>query len=134
MRPAWGPPRSLSPEKHTTSAPASSSSEAGQLTDRRVSGEADDPEVRLVGDEDGGRVVSDGTGKVDEMGTVGAADLGEYRTRGRHHVGETKRTADLDQLAPRYDDLAAGRVRPEDEEQGSGVVVDHDGAWRAGLR
>ncbi len=106
----------------------------GELGGGGFGREADDPEVGLVGHEDGGGVVADGALEVGQMGPVGAADLDESAARGRHHVRQAERTADLDELSARDDDLPAHGVGAQDQKQRGGVVVDHHSRFGAADR
>src|SRR6202022_2722268 len=69
----------------------------GKSLDRIVAG------VRLE-DQTGPR--SDRCRKIGEVGAVGRADLEQPSAGARHDAGQSKRAADLDQLAARHDRLA----------------------------
>ena len=68
------------------------------------------------------------------MGAVGRAHLAETRPTLRHHVGETERATDLDQLAAGNDHLALGGQGVEDEEHRGRVVVDDERGLGPGER
>ena len=152
--PACGPPRSLSPEKQTRSAPArrlsagvGSSADASERTraevvderelvrrsrsrralpSSRTLGEPDDAEVRLVHAQEDGGLRPDRPLVVGGACAVRRPDLDESRARAREHVGDPEAVADLDQLAARDDDLAPLRERREREQHGRCVVVDDE--------
>ena len=92
-------------------------------------GEADDAVVRLVHLEDDGDVVVifERALVVGQSGAVGRADLDQPGARLRHHLGDAEAAADLDQLAPGHDDVAAGGQRGEHEQHGGGAVVHDEG-------
>ena len=129
-RPACGPPRSLSPEKHTSAAPAATerrtsgssntapsapeptssitgTPELAQRLDRHVLDEPELAEVRLVHAQHGARVRAQDALVVGEPRAVRRSHLDQPRARLRDHVGHPEAAADLDQLAARDDDLAA---------------------------
>ena len=151
--PACGPPRSLSPEKQTRSAPAASDSRADgslamqlgedagaeiveqrhavplrdgrELLEPRQLGEADDAEVRLVHAQEQGGVGAHRLLVVASARAVRRADLDEPRAGASEHVRDAEPVADLDQLAARDDHLATFGERGEREQHRGGVVV-HD--------
>ncbi len=51
----------------------------------------------------------------------------QYRAGLRHHVGNAKRAADLDQLAARDDDFPALGQRVQRQQHRRGIVVDDNG-------
>ncbi len=157
--PACGPPRSLSPENATRSAPAArlsgtsgSSSNATRLPEPRSS-RSGSPRRRATAasSRSDGRSVKPTVRKFDWCDAqqqrrlrpdrrlvVGRAravrrpDLDEARARAREHVRDPEAVADLDQLAARDDDLAALGERGEREQHGGGVVVDDERVLGAG--
>src|SRR5206468_2219524 len=66
------------------------------------------------------------------MRAIGRADLDQLRAGPRHDVGNSKRPADLHQLAARHDRIAAAGKRAEREQYRAGGVVDHHRVGRAG--
>src|SRR4030065_616834 len=96
--PAWGPPRSLSPEKQTRARPAATVS---------------------------------GTGGSARGGPVRRPPLAQDGAAPQHDVGDPELAADLDQLAPRDDDLPAVGERLQRQEDGGGVGVGDEGVVRA---
>jgi hypothetical protein len=134
----------LSPEKVTTSMPASIASRAvdhGQalfagerheLGGRHRLGEAGHRVVRGMDLHDRRGVGADRGGIVLEMGPVGGADLDQSAVGPRHDVGDAEGAADLDELAARDDDLAAGGQRRQHQQHSGGVVVDCGGGLCAG--
>ena len=103
----------------------------GELGERRLLGEADDAEVRLVHAQEQRRLGADRALVVGGARAVRRADLDEARARAREHVGDAEAVADLDQLAARDDHLAALRERGEREQHRGGVVVDDERRLRA---
>ena len=148
--PACGPPRSLSPEKHTRSAPAarlaaavgsspmstsapeprsSTRGSPAPLATRRAPrvgllGEPDDAEVGLVHAQEQRRLRADRALVVGGARAVGRADLDEPRSRAGQHLGNPEAVTDLDQLAARDEHVAALGERGEREQHRGGVVVD----------
>ena len=108
--------------------------ELGELGGRRLGGEADDPEVGLVGDENRRGVFVDRRGIVLEVGAVRAADLHQGRAGGGHDVGEAEGAADLDQLPAGDDHLAVAGVSEEHQKERRRIVVDHHRAGGAADR
>ena len=104
----------------------------GELRERGLLGEADDPEVRLVHAQDHGRLGADRALVVRRPGAVRRPDLDEPRARAGEHVGDPEAVADLDQLAARDEHLAALGERGEGEHHGGGVVVDDERSLGAG--
>ena len=150
--PACGPPSSLSPEKQTRSEPAARLSRAEgspsrwtrtpeprsstsgspcrrgdrrQLGHRRLLGEADDAEVRLVHAQQHRGLGPDRALVVGGARAVGRADLAQARARAREHVRDPEAVADLDQLAARDEHLPILGQRREREHHRRRVVV-HD--------
>ena len=81
----------------------------GQLGHRRLLGEADDAEVRLVHAQQHGRLGADRALVVGGTRAVRRADLAQPRAGAGEHVGDAEAVADLDQLAARDEHLAALR-------------------------
>ncbi len=153
ITPACGPPRSLSPEKHTTVAPASielravgSSARSGRSSSwpeprsstsgrpcrvaraassasRRCRGEADHAEVRLVHAHQRGGIRADRRLVVGQRRAVGGADLDQPRPGLGEDVGDAEPVADLDQLPAADDHLAPAGERRKAQEHGRRVVV-----------
>ena len=98
--------------QHRDAALASQGHELRQLGRR---GEARDLEVAGVGRQDGAGAVGDGGFEVSHVGPVRRADLHELRAALPQHVRDAKAAADLDSLAPGYDDLFARGDRREPE-------------------
>ena len=98
---------------------------AGELFERRLLGEADDAEVRLVHAEEQRGALVDRVLVVGGARAVRRPDLDEPRAGACEHVGDAEPVADLDQLAARDDHVASFRERGEREQQRAGVVV-HD--------
>ncbi len=97
-----------------------------QLLQRRLLGEADDAEVRLVDAKQQRGVRVDRVRVVGGARPVRRADLDEPRAGAPEHVGDAEAVADLDQLAARHDHLAPFGERGEREQQCAGVVVHDD--------
>ena len=95
-----------------------------QLGGRHRLGEALDGVVRRMDLHDRRGVGADRRGVVLEMRAVGRADLDQAAAGARHDVGNAEGAADLDQLAARDDDLAAGGQRVQHQQHGGGIVVD----------
>ena len=68
------------------------------------------------------------------MGAIGGADFAQTRAAARHHIGQSKRTADFDQLAARHDHFASFGDRGQREQHRGGIVVDDGGGLGAGER
>ena len=66
------------------------------------------------------------------MGPVRGAHLAESAAGAGHDIGQAKRVADFDQLAPRHDYLPAQSQTVEDQQHGGGVVVHHRRSSSAG--
>ena len=77
---------------------------------------------------------SDGALVVGEPRAVRRADFDDPGARGGEDFGDAERSADLDQLAARDDDLAPGRQRGERQQQRRGAVVRHPRRLGAGER
>ena len=155
--PACGPPRSLSPEKQTSAAPARTDRRTGgsspmsprqhagadvvdhrhaelaQLLDLDLLHEAELAEVRRVDAEDGAGRRPDRGLVVGPPGAVGRADLDEPGAGLGDHLGHPEAAADLDQLAA-GDDHLPGRPgeRGRGEQRRPGAVVDRHGRVGAG--
>ena len=97
----------------------------GELGDRRLLRESDDAEVRLVDAQEECRVRADRAVVVRCARPVRRPDLAQLRAGAREDVRNAEAVADLDQLAPRDEDLAPLAERRECEHHGGGVVV-HD--------
>src|SRR5271166_322259 len=76
----------------------------------------------------------DRIGVIPRMSPIGGPDLADYRAALGHHVGKSKRSANLDHLAPRYYYFASLGQRVEREHYSRGVVVDDGGSLGAGQR
>ena len=111
---------------------AAAPAEGGELLDPRFFGETDDAVVAVMDAEDGPGRLADGRLVVAEVGLVGRPDLAEDGAARGHDVGHAERTADLDELAARNDDLLAAGERVQDEDGRGGVVVGHGGRLGAG--
>ena len=103
-----------------------------ELVEPRRLGEADEAEVRLVHAQQQRRLRPDRALVVGRAGAVRRPDLDEARAGPREHVRDAEAVADLDQLAPRDDHLAALGERGESEQHRAGVVVDDERGLRAG--
>jgi hypothetical protein len=103
---------------------AVTSGDLRELRQPRLLGEADDAEVRLVHAQHRSGVGRDGALVVLGPGAIRGADLPQPRPGAGQDLGDAEAVADLDQLAPRDEHLAALRERGEREEHGCGVVVD----------
>ena len=90
--------------------------QGGELAGRRLLGEADHAEVRLVDAEDGGGALADGTFVVRGARAVRRSDLDELRAGACEDVRNPEAVADLDQLAARDDHLAPLGQRRERQE------------------
>ena len=64
--------------------------------------------------------------EVGQMGAVGRPDLAQPRAGAGHDVGQSKRAADLDQLAARHDRFTPVRQGVQRQHQRPGVVVDRE--------
>ena len=73
------------------------------------------------------RVRSDGVAVIVDAGAVGRACFYDARAGVRHDVGDSKAVADLDELAARNDDCAAGGELVQRQVNGGGAIVDQDG-------
>ncbi len=73
-------------------------------------------------------------GIVARMSAIGRADFADGRAALRHHVGQSKRAANLDHLAARHDHFAPFGQRVEREHDSRGVVVDDGSGLGAGQR
>jgi hypothetical protein len=98
--------------------------------DRR--GEPGDDEVRRVHLEDEPGLGADRLRVVVQGGPVGGADLAQPRPAGGQQVRDAEAVADLDQLPPAHDDLAARGQGERTQQQGRGVVVHHVHRSRVG--
>ena len=81
-------------------------SDVGELRETRPLREADDAEVRLMHAQEQGGVGADRRLVVGRARAIRRPDLDEARARARKDVRDAEPVADLDQLAPRDDDLA----------------------------
>src|SRR5215204_5277449 len=66
------------------------------------------------------------------MCSVGGTDFTEYGAAPGHDVRDPERTADLDKLATRDEDLMALGHRIEGQEQRAGCVVHHESVFGSG--
>ena len=103
-----------------------------ELGDRRLLGEADDAEVRLVHAQEERGLGRDRALVVGGARAVRRPDLDEPRAGAREHVGDAEAVADLDQLAARDEHLAPLGERGEREQHRGGVVVDDERRLGAG--
>ena len=106
--------------------------DAGEIFERRLLGEADDAEVRLMDAEQQRRSLVDRALVVGGARPVRRPDLDEPRARACEHVGDAEPVADLDQLAARDDHVAPFGERSEREQQGARVVVHDERGFGAG--
>ena len=95
-----------------------------QVFDGDLRREPDDREVRSVHLQKECRALGDRALVVAAVRLVGRPDLDERSAREREDLRETKAPADLDQLAARHDDLAAGGQLAQHQQHGGGIVVD----------
>ncbi len=70
------------------------------------------------------RIGPDGALVVGQSGLVRGPDLAEPGARDLEDFREPEAAPDLHELAPRDDDLAAGRHRPQGQDRRAGVIVD----------
>ena len=84
-----------------------STGDPNEVGEPRLLGEADHAEVRLVDSEQQRRLRADRAVVVAGAGAVGRANLAQPGARTCEHVGNAEPVADLDQLAPRDEHLAA---------------------------
>src|SRR5438105_3236217 len=75
---------------------------------------------------------ADGALVVGQAGDVGRADFAKDGPADTHDVGNAKAAADLDELAPRDDDLLALTERAQGDDRGGCIVVDRRGRLRPG--
>src|SRR5882672_10003251 len=80
------------------------------------------------------RALVDGFLVVGDAGAISGANLAQDRARLSHDVGYAERSADLDQLSARDDDLAAFSQSVQRQQDGGSIVVDHDGSDRDSFR
>ena len=160
ISPAWGPPSSLSPEKHVIATPAAterrtlgSSASAGSASSSRpeptssITGtpseherldldglhEPDRREVRLMRAQDRARALAHDARVVVESGAVGGPDLDQRRARRGDNLGDPERPADLHRLPARDHDVAAGAgQRGRREQHRRRAVVDRERRLGAG--
>ena len=157
--PACGPPSSLSPLKHTRSAPApstparsarrrgrrsapeprsSSSGSSARARDRASScsvGRSAKPTTRKFDwctRSSSAVSAGDRAARSRGAGAVRSADLDQAGARAGEHIGDAEPVADLDQLAARDDDLAPLGQRGERQQQRRRVVVDDERRLGAG--
>ena len=157
ISPACGPPRSLSPEKHTTAAPASterrtpgSSASSGtrsarapeprssitgtrqsaEVLDLHLLREADRSEVRLMGTQEGACVGPDRLLVVLEARPVRGPDLDQGAPDCCTTSGIRNEPPISTSWPARDDQLAPARERRGREQHGGGAVVDHERAPR----
>ena len=71
-------------------------------------------------------VLVDGALIISNARAVRCSDLSQRRLRLRHHIGNPKRTADLNQFPAGDNHLSAFCQRIERKQHRSGVVIDHD--------
>ncbi len=106
--------------------------ELGERRRLHRSDEAGEAEVaRMHLQQESGRR-ADGALVVREPRPVGRADFDDPGAGGSEDLRDAERTADLHQLAPRDDDLAAGGERSERQEQCRRTVVRHPRGLGAG--
>ena len=97
-----------------------------ELGERRLLGEPDDAEVRLVHAQDEGRLGAERALVVGDARAVRGADLDEPRARAGEHLGDAEAVADLDQLAAGDEHVPPFGERREREHHGGRVVVDDE--------
>jgi len=98
-----------------------------QFFQRWLLGEADNLKVGAVDPQQQLHAIGNGALIIADPRPVSRANFAQNRARLRHHVGNAKRAADLDQLAARDDNLAAFRQRVQRQQHGGGIIVDNDG-------
>jgi hypothetical protein len=106
--------------------------DVGKLGRRRLLGEADDAEVRLVDAQEEGGLGPDRVLVVVHAGAVRRPDLDQPGAGPGEDVRDPEAVADLDQLATRDQHLASVRECGEREQDGGRVVVDHERRLGAG--
>ena len=106
--------------------------EGDQLRQADFRGEADLTEIRAVHTQEQGGSRPDGFLVVAQMRAVGGADLDQPGSAGSQDVRNAEAAADLDKLAARDDHLAVARQGHQAEQDGRGVVVDHQRVLGAG--
>ena len=77
------------------------------------------------------RAVAERALVIGKRGAVGGAYFAEYGAAFRHDIGNTKRFADLDQLAAGDEDFASAGESGQNQENRGGIVVDDDSRFRA---
>ncbi len=82
--------------------------------------------------EEHARFFCDGVFVVCEASAVGGADFAERHAALRHDFGDAEAVADFDEFAARDEDFAVAGKRCEDEQNGGGAIIDHDGGLGAG--
>src|SRR5208282_5267759 len=92
----------------------------------RLLGETGDFEVGTMHAEQEAGAVVDCIFVIGGARTGGGGNFAQGCTRLRHHVGDAEGAADFDQLSARDQDFAALGQRVQGEQNGGGVVVDHD--------
>ena len=78
------------------------------------------------------RLIGDGPGVVAQVGPVRGSHFPQDGPALDHDVGEPEGSPDLDELAPRDDDLPAGGKGLQAQQDGGSVVVDDEGVLGAG--
>ena len=101
--------------------------ESGELGDRRLLREPFDAEIGRVHLEDERGVGGHRLGVVREPRAVGGPDVDQPGARLGQDVGHPEAAADLDALAPSDEHVASDGEGGENQQHGSGVVVDDDG-------
>ena len=103
----------------------------GKFRQRDLAGEADDAVVARMHPQDGGGVWGNGVLIIFEVRAIGRADFDQSGLALGHHFRQPERAADLDELAPRDDDLLLRGQRRQHQHRGGGVVIDHRSRFRA---
>ena len=76
------------------------------------------------------RALVDGGGVVADARAIGGAHFAQDGAAFGANVRDAERVADFDQLAARDDDLIALRQGVEGQEDGGGIVIDHQRPFR----
>ena len=103
-----------------------------QLSQRHFTGEADDAVIAGMHTHEGRSLSRDGVLVILEVRAIGRADFDEPGLALGHDFRQPERTADLDQLAARDDDLLLRRQRCEHQHRGGRIIVDDCSRFRAG--
>ncbi len=101
-----------------------------QFGERHFPGESPNPEIARVDLEDQGRSLSHGPLVIAPVRPVRGSHFPEDGAAFFHDLGNAELSADLDELAPGNHRLPSFRQRVQDEKNGGGVVVHHEGVLR----